>query len=70
MGNFVYDQVHTPDETENVITEVVFWPDRVASVRLIPTVIQNYYLPEFQDAERSGKILNDIAVAAQKLADN
>jgi poly-gamma-glutamate capsule biosynthesis protein CapA/YwtB (metallophosphatase superfamily) len=69
-GNFVYDQVHTPEHTEGVMTEVVFWPDRMASVRLIPIAIRDYYLPELQDpADRGGKILNDIAQAAQALVD-
>ena len=70
MGNLVYDQVHTPEHTEGVMTEVIFWPDRMASVRLIPIAIRDYYLPEMQDpAERGGKILNDIAEAARALVD-
>jgi poly-gamma-glutamate capsule biosynthesis protein CapA/YwtB (metallophosphatase superfamily) len=67
MGNFIYDQVHTPQHTHSVLTEVVFWPDRVASVRLIPVVIRGYYLPEFATGDEAATILNDLSGAAQAL---
>jgi poly-gamma-glutamate synthesis protein (capsule biosynthesis protein) len=67
MGNFIYDQVHTPQHTHSVLTEATFWPDRLASVRLIPVVIRNYYLPEFATGDEAATILDDVSGAAQAL---
>jgi poly-gamma-glutamate capsule biosynthesis protein CapA/YwtB (metallophosphatase superfamily) len=67
MGNFIYDQIHTPEHTHSVLTEVVFWPDRMAAVRLVPVAIRDYYLPEFSEGDEAANILGDVSTAAQAL---
>jgi poly-gamma-glutamate synthesis protein (capsule biosynthesis protein) len=67
MGNFIYDQIHTPEHTHSVLTEVTFWPDRTAAVRLIPVAIRNYYLPEFSQGDEAANILGDVSAAAEAL---
>lgn len=67
MGNLLYDQIHTPQHTHSVLTEATFWPDRLASIRLIPVVTRDYYLPVFAEGDEAAGILDAIAGAAQSL---
>jgi len=69
LGNFVYDQVHTPEHTQGYLVEASFWADRVAATRLVPYQIYEYYRPELADGELRTKILGDVWSAATALAD-
>ena len=61
LGNFIFDQVHTVDETQGFLLEADFWGKTLANVRMIPYQIQNLYKPEFADPATSAKIFTDIA---------
>jgi poly-gamma-glutamate capsule biosynthesis protein CapA/YwtB (metallophosphatase superfamily) len=67
LGNFVYDQVHTPEHTQGYLVEASLWQDRVAAVRLIPHQIEDYYRPEMATGDLRAKILGDVWGAAANL---
>jgi poly-gamma-glutamate capsule biosynthesis protein CapA/YwtB (metallophosphatase superfamily) len=61
LGNFIFDQVHTVDETQGFLLEADFWGKTLANVRMLPYQIQDLYKPEFTDAATSAKIFTDSA---------
>jgi poly-gamma-glutamate synthesis protein (capsule biosynthesis protein) len=61
LGNFIFDQVHTVDETQGYLLEADFWGKTLANVRMVPYQIQDLYKPMFVDAATSAKIFTDIA---------
>ena len=68
LGNFIFDQVHTPEFTEGVILEATFHGDRLVNVRLRPYVIEDQFRPAFVEGDRALKILGDIRTASETLA--
>lgn len=60
LGNFIFDQVHTPDHTEGYLLEATFWDKRLANVRMVPYHIVGQYKPTFVDGATRAKILGDV----------
>jgi poly-gamma-glutamate synthesis protein (capsule biosynthesis protein) len=67
LGNFIFDQVHTPEHTQGYLVEATFWGKRLANVRLVPYQIEDKYRPEFADGELRAKILGDVFAASERL---
>jgi poly-gamma-glutamate synthesis protein (capsule biosynthesis protein) len=67
LGNFIYDQVHTPEHSQCYLVEASLWADRVATTRLLPCEIELQYRPLFAGGETRAKILGDIFGAAERL---
>jgi poly-gamma-glutamate synthesis protein (capsule biosynthesis protein) len=67
LGNFVYDQVHTPEHYQCYVVEAAFWGPRLANVRLLPCQIEEQHRPVFVDAELRAKILDDVFTATAAL---
>lgn len=67
LGNFIYDQVHTPQHSQCYLVEAAIWPDRVATTRLLPCEIEEQYRPVFAEGETRASILGDIFSAAERL---
>lgn len=68
LGNFIFDQIWTPEHTEGVLLEATLHGARLVNVRLRPYVIREQYRPEFVDGERAAKILGDVVDASAELA--
>ncbi|MGE0572913.1 MAG: CapA family protein [Dehalococcoidia bacterium] len=69
MGNFVFDQVHTPQHTQGFLVETILLDKRVANVRLLPYRILDLYRPEFADGDLRANILADVFDASSRLAE-
>lgn len=67
LGNFIYDQVHTPEHSQCYLVEAALWQDRVAATRLLPCEIELQYRPVFAEGETRTKILGDVFGAAELL---
>ncbi len=67
LGNFIFDQIWTPEHTEGVLLEATLHGDRLVNVRLWPYVIRDQYRPEFVQGERALKILGDIVDSTAEL---
>jgi len=67
LGNFIFDQVWTPEHTEGVLLETTFHGKRLVTTRLRPYVIMDQYRPQFVTGERALKILGDIYDASADL---
>lgn len=67
LGNFIYDQVHTPEHTQNFILETTLWDDRVVNVKLVPTQIEEMYRPVRATGALRTKILSDVWDAADEM---
>ncbi|MGH2631867.1 MAG: CapA family protein, partial [Tepidiformaceae bacterium] len=61
LGNFIYDQQHTVDETQGYLLEATFWGKKLAAVKLVPYQIADQYRPEFVTGDTRAKILGDVA---------
>ncbi|WP_322795871.1 CapA family protein [Tepidiforma sp.] len=60
LGNFIFDQLHTPEHTEGYLLEATFHGSRLATLRFLPYRIEQQYRPVFADAELRRKVLADI----------
>lgn len=67
LGNFIFDQVHTPDHTEGYLLEATFWGKRLANVRMVPYHIVGQYKPTFVEGATRAKILGDVMAGAALL---
>ncbi|HEX6029974.1 MAG TPA: CapA family protein [Tepidiformaceae bacterium] len=67
LGNFIFDQVHTPEHTQGYLVEATFWGKQLANVRLVPYQIEDKYRPEFAEAPLRAKILEDVFAASERL---
>jgi poly-gamma-glutamate synthesis protein (capsule biosynthesis protein) len=67
LGNFIFDQVWTPEHTQGYLVEATFWGKRLASVRLVPYGIVDKYKPTFVDGDLRAKILGDVFAASERL---
>lgn len=47
VGNFVFDQMWSDQTREGSIHELSFWGDRLVSVRIQPTLIEDWHRPRF-----------------------
>ncbi len=60
LGNFIFDQTHTPAHTEGYLLEASFWGKQLANVRMVPYHIVSQYKPVFVDGAVRAKILGDV----------
>ena len=67
LGNFIFDQTHTPEHTQGYLLEATFHDKRLATVRLVPYQIENKYKPTFVDGRTRAKILGDVIAASHDL---
>ena len=67
LGNFIFDQVWTPEHTQGYLVEASFWGERLVNVRLVPYQIEDKYRPTFVEADLRAKILGDVYGAAARL---
>jgi poly-gamma-glutamate synthesis protein (capsule biosynthesis protein) len=70
LGNFVFDQLHTPEHSEGYMVEAILLDGKVATVRLHPIRIEDQHRPEFAGQELRLKILTDVFEAAERLRAN
>lgn len=47
VGNFVFDQMWSDETRQGSVHELTLWGDRLVSVRIMPTLIEDYYRPRF-----------------------
>jgi hypothetical protein len=67
LGNFVFDQTHTPEHTQGYLLEATFHGSRLVTVRMLPYQIEERYRPVFAAGALRLKILGDVMTASQKL---
>lgn len=67
LGNFVFDQTHTPEHTQGYLLESTFHGKRLVTIRLIPYEIEQKYRPVLATGDLRAKVLNDVFVAAKGL---
>jgi poly-gamma-glutamate capsule biosynthesis protein CapA/YwtB (metallophosphatase superfamily) len=70
LGNFVFDQLHTPEHSEGYLVEAILLGKRVATVRLHPYRIEDRHRPEFAGHDLRLKIFRDVIEAAERLREN
>ena len=67
LGNFIFDQTHTPEHTQGYLLEATFHDKKLATVRLVPYQIEAKYKPTFVDGTTHAKIIGDVAEASSGL---
>ncbi len=68
LGNFIFDQVWTPEHTQGYLLEATFHDNRLATVRMVPYQIEDRYKPMFVTGETRAKVLKDVVDASIALA--
>lgn len=69
LGNFIFDQTHTPEHTQGYLLEATFHGSKLATVRMVPYQIENKYRPVFVRGETRVKVLGDVIEAYGALPD-
>lgn len=64
LGNFIFDQVWTPEHTQGYLLEATFHGARLATIRLLPYQIEQRYRPMFAEGATRLKVLGDVLSAA------
>ncbi len=64
LGNFIFDQLHTPEHSRGFVLEATFHGTKKVAVRLLPYEIVNQHRPTFVDGALRLKILNDVYQAS------
>lgn len=67
LGNFVFDQTHTPEHTQGYLLEATFHGKRLVTVRMVPYQIESKYRPTFVTGETRAKIIGDVVEASTDL---
>jgi poly-gamma-glutamate synthesis protein (capsule biosynthesis protein) len=67
LGNFIFDQRHTPEHEQGYLLEATFLGPKLATVKLRPYRIQEQHRPVFVEGAERAKILGDVSRAAAKL---
>ena len=67
LGNFVFDQTHTPEHTHGYLLEATFHGKRLATVRMVPYQIEQKYRPVFVQGATRTKIIGDVLEASLEL---
>lgn len=70
LGNFLFDQLHTPQHSQGYLLEMTFWGDRLANVRLVPYEIVEQYRPVFAEGALRASILGDVYGASAALRES
>ncbi|MFN0146236.1 MAG: CapA family protein [Dehalococcoidia bacterium] len=68
LGNFIFDQRHTPEHQQGYLLEATFWAKKLVNVRLVPYQIRDQYQPVFAEGDLRAKILGDVWDASRRLA--
>lgn len=63
LGNFIFDQVWTPEHTQGYLLEATFHGAKLATIRLLPYEIEGRYRPMFAEGATRLKIINDVLTA-------
>lgn len=69
LGNFIFDQTHTPEHTQGYLVEAGFIGSKLVAVKLVPYQIEDKYKPVFAEGNLRTKILNDVFDASRRLPD-
>ncbi len=64
LGNFIFDQLHTPEHSQGFVLEATFHGTKKVAVRLLPYEIVGQHRPTFVDGDLRLKILNDVYEAS------
>ncbi len=67
LGNFIFDQTHTPEHTQGYLLEASFWGKQLVAVRFVPYQIEDKYRPTFVTGATRAKILGDVFGASEEL---
>ncbi|MFN0094568.1 MAG: CapA family protein [Dehalococcoidia bacterium] len=67
LGNFLFDQRHTPQHYQGVLLEAEVWGKKIAQVRLVPYEIIDRHRPEILEGAVRAKVLNDVWAASERL---
>lgn len=67
LGNFIFDQTHTPEHTQGYLVEASFIDAKLAAVKLVPYQIEEKYKPVFAEGDLRAKILTDVFEASAEL---
>lgn len=67
LGNFVFDQTHTPEHTQGYLLETTFHGKTLVAVRLVPYQIADKYRPVFVVGDTRLKVLGDVFRASAAL---
>jgi poly-gamma-glutamate capsule biosynthesis protein CapA/YwtB (metallophosphatase superfamily) len=68
LGNFIFDQQHTPEHEQGYLVEATVQGRRLVNVRLLPYRIKEQIRPTFVEGAERAKILEDVWAAARRLA--
>lgn len=60
LGNFIFDQVWTPEHTQGYLLEATFHGAKLATIRMLPYQIVDQYRPEFIVGPTKLKVLGDV----------
>ncbi|MGE5595643.1 MAG: CapA family protein [Hyphomicrobiales bacterium] len=67
LGNFIFDQTHTPEHTQGFLLEASFLGKKLLNVKMVPYQIEDKYKPTFVDGALRTKILGDVFDASARL---
>jgi len=68
LGNFIFDQQHTPEHEQGYLLESTFRGKKLVNVRMLPYRIMDQTKPTFVAGAERAKILGDVFTASRKLA--
>jgi poly-gamma-glutamate synthesis protein (capsule biosynthesis protein) len=60
LGNFIFDQVWTPEHTQGYLLEATFHGAKLATIRMLPYQIEGQYRPLFVEGETRLKVIGDV----------
>ena len=67
LGNFIFDQRHTPQHYQGVLLEAEVWGKKLVQVRLLPYEIIDLHRPEFLTGAARAKVLRESYSASARL---
>lgn len=67
LGNFIFDQVWSPEFTQGYLVEATFHGKQFVAVKLVPYQIEERYRPVFVAGSTRTKILGDVYQATAEL---
>ncbi|WP_288018057.1 CapA family protein [Tepidiforma sp.] len=60
LGNFIFDQRWTPEHTQGYLLEATFHGAKLATIRMLPYVIEGQYRPMFAEGGTRLKVVADV----------
>jgi poly-gamma-glutamate synthesis protein (capsule biosynthesis protein) len=67
LGNFIFDQTHTPEHTQGYLLEATLHGKQFVAVRFVPYQIEDKYRPVFAQGGLRTKIIGDVIAASRQL---